>query len=104
MVNAVRGEVALELGGQSYCLCLTMGALAEIETALGAKNLSDLDTRLKDLRAENLVHILHALLKGGGEKLSLEDCRALPLNIALATEAIGKAFKASGVSTPIEGA
>jgi len=98
MVNAARGEVALELGGQSYCLCLTMGALAEIETALGAESLNDLDDRLRNLRAESLVRIIHALLKGGGESLSLDDVRALPLNIAEATTAIGQAFRATGVS------
>ncbi|MBN4046382.1 gene transfer agent family protein [bacterium AH-315-P15] len=97
MVNAARGEVALELGGRAYCLCLTMGALAEIETALGAKDLNDMDARLKAVRAEDLVQILHALMKGGGESLSLEETRALPLNVMATTAAIGQAFQAAGV-------
>ena len=30
MPNRRRGEVALELGGQSYLLCPTLGALADL--------------------------------------------------------------------------
>ena len=97
MVNQARGEVTLEIGGRQLTLCLTMGALADIETALNAASLDDLDARLKNLRAGDIVNILHALLKGGGEALSLEETKALPLDIAKTTAAIGAAFRAAGV-------
>jgi len=39
LVNARRGEVAARLDGKDYRLCLTLGGLAELETALGAGDL-----------------------------------------------------------------
>ncbi len=98
MVNAARGEVALDLGGRSYCLCLTLGALAEIETVVGAKSLSDLEARLQTLSASQLTGIVHALMKGGGEALSLEELRALPLNMGEVSAAVGKAFAAANAA------
>ena len=97
MVNEVRGEVALELGGRQYCLCLTMGALAEIENGLNASSLDELDSRLSVVSASDLVMIIHALLKGGGETLTREETSNLPLDIAAMTTAVGQAFRAAGV-------
>ena len=45
MVNRRRGEVPLDLGGQRYTLCLTLGALAELEAALQAPDLAGLAER-----------------------------------------------------------
>lgn len=98
MVNAARGEVALELGGRAYCLCLTLGALAEIETALGATSLNDLEAKLKSLSAKQLMEIVHALMKGGGESLSLEELRLLPLNLGDVSTAVGQAFAAANAA------
>ena len=36
-VNGVRGEAVAVLAGEERRLCLTLGALAEIETALGCQ-------------------------------------------------------------------
>ncbi len=100
MVNGARGEVAFELDGKSYCLCLTMGALAEIETALGAGSLNDLDAKLKAPRAEDLIAILHALMKGGGETLTREEVLDLPMQVADVSAAIAAAFAAAGTRAP----
>lgn len=35
MTNSARGEVKIEIGGQSFTFCATVGALARIEGALG---------------------------------------------------------------------
>ncbi|TXM55641.1 GTA-gp10 family protein, partial [Methylobacterium sp. WL120] len=40
MANRRRGEVPLDLGGTRYTLCLTLGALAELEDALQAGDLA----------------------------------------------------------------
>lgn len=40
-MNPQRGEVALDIGGETRKLCLTLGALAEIEAALGCESLKD---------------------------------------------------------------
>ena len=66
-MNPQRGETALEIGGEMRRLCLTLGALAEIEHALGCESLKDLKTRLKTLSAADLTKLLAALLRGGGE-------------------------------------
>ena len=36
MVNPQRGETLLEAGGKRHVLCLTLGALAEIEALMAA--------------------------------------------------------------------
>ena len=39
-LNAVRGEARAVIGGQSRKLCVTFGALAEIETELGVSDMA----------------------------------------------------------------
>ncbi len=100
MVNSARGEVALELDGRRYCLCLTLGALAEIETALGAASLNDLDVKLQSLSTTQLTEIVFALMRGGGEDITLDDLANLPLNMGDLSAAVAKAFAAAGASAP----
>ena len=73
--NRRRGEVEAVIGGERRILCLTLGALAELETAFGAESLADLGQRFAAgrLRAQDLMHILGAGLRGGGNRLSDED-------------------------------
>ncbi len=40
--NGMRGEVIASLGGEPRRLCLTLGALAEIETALHLESVGDI--------------------------------------------------------------
>jgi hypothetical protein len=65
-VNAARGEAAVMLGGRQARLCLTLGALAEIETALGLGERQTLAERLKTVTARDVTALLEALLRGGG--------------------------------------
>ncbi|XBQ16284.1 MAG: GTA-gp10 family protein [Oceanicaulis sp.] len=66
MINAQRGETAIEIGGEAHMLRLTLAALAEIETGLGCDGLEALGERLKRLDAAGLKLVLAALLRGGG--------------------------------------
>ena len=61
--------------GERRILCLTLGALAELETGLGAESLTGLASRLSAGRmgARDLIAILSAGLRGGGNLLSDED-------------------------------
>lgn len=68
-MNGVRGETALVIDGVSRRLCLTLGALAEIEAELGCETLAELDTRMRRLSARDLSIVLCALLRGGGEEI-----------------------------------
>ena len=63
MTNGARGEVQVEIGAAPRRLCLTLGALAEIETALGVDGLEALGARLSRLGAADLDVVLRALLR-----------------------------------------
>jgi hypothetical protein len=82
MANRRRGEVALELGGERYALCLTLGALAELEDAFAVDDLSALGERFASgrLSARDLVTILAVALRGGGHALTDAQVAALPLD------------------------
>lgn len=65
--NPARGEVVVTLAGVPRRLCLTLGALARIEAALGLSDWSRLPDRIATLSAQDLAAVLAALLDGGGE-------------------------------------
>lgn len=94
MANGQRGEVELVCGEQRLVLCLTLGALAEIETALGG----DVAAKMQRLKAGDLVAILRALLKGGGEAEAAQRVEQLTLNPADVARAIAAAFAAAGAA------
>lgn len=68
MANRHRGEVEAVLDGRRWTLCLTLGALAELESALGAEDLMALARRFEagQLRAGDAIRIIGAGLRGGG--------------------------------------
>ncbi len=70
MANRERGEVTLELGGESYVLVPSFGAVCEIEDALGA-NLFGLGRRLAlaEITAREVIDLAHACLAQTGVKL-----------------------------------
>jgi hypothetical protein len=75
MANRYRGEIAAEIGGARRTLVLTLGALAELETALGAEDLLALSERFASgrLKARDLVAVIGAGLRGAGETLADDD-------------------------------
>ena len=79
--NRHRGEIEAELDGRRHVLCLTLGALAELESAFGADDLAMLGRRLAEgrLSARDIVRILGAGLRGGGSTLSDEEVASLPV-------------------------
>ena len=74
-VNERRGEIAAALDGREYRLCLTLGALAELETALGVADLSALADRLGEGRiaARDMLQIIAAGLRGAGHAIDVDD-------------------------------
>ena len=92
MANAARGEASLACEGRTLTLCLTLGALAEIEAALEG----DVAARMARLKAGELVAVLRALLKGGGETAAAAEVERLKLDPAAVAEAIAAAFAAAG--------
>lgn len=75
MANRRRGEIEAVLDGRPHTLCLTLGALAELEQAFGAGDILGLAERFEQGRmaAGDAIKIIAAGLKGGGHNLSAED-------------------------------
>ena len=72
MPNRHRGEIEARLDGQPYRLCLTLGALAELEAAFGDDDMLALATRFEKgrLGARDCVRIIGAGLRGGGNDIT----------------------------------
>ena len=87
MPNRRRGEAAVTFGGNRYTLCLTLGALAELEDAFGVADLAALGERFSSgrLSGRDLTKLLGAALRGGGHALTDADVAALPLDTGLET-------------------
>jgi hypothetical protein len=75
MPNLYRGEISADLGGRRRTLVLTLGALAELESAFGAGDLVALAERFGTgrLSARDLVRIIAAGLRGAGETVSDDE-------------------------------
>lgn len=82
VANRRRGEVVANIDGEPRILCLTLGALAELEDAFNVSNLSDLGEHFSQgkFSSEDLVHIIGAGLRGGGNLYADEDVRCMSLD------------------------
>ena len=94
-LKAARGEVGVVLAGVERRLCLTLGALAEIETGLGVQGLAELVARMRILSAADLTVVLAALLRGGGEGDLARALAEAQVDPREAAAAVAKAFAAS---------
>jgi hypothetical protein len=72
MVNLHRGEIEAVLDGRPFRLCLTLGALAELEAAFGDEDMLALATRFEKGRisARDCVRIIGAGLRGAGHEIA----------------------------------
>ena len=79
MANRHRGEIAAELGGKTYVLCLTLGALAEIEHAYGGEDLLAIAERFETgrIRATDAIRVIAAGMRGAGTEISDEEVSRL---------------------------
>ena len=94
-MNKARGEVSVVLVGVERRLCLTLGALAEIETALDIDGLGALGERMRALSARDLLVVLAALLRGGGEDDLARNLAGAAVDPREAAEAVAMAFAAA---------
>ncbi len=93
--NGARGEVAAVLARRERTLCLTLGALAEIETGLGLASVQELAARMRVLSGRDLMVVLAALLRGGGERELAGALESAAVDPVEAAEAVGRVFLAS---------
>ena len=107
--NRRRGEIAAEFDGAPRLLCLTLGALAELEDAFGVANLSELAARFEaGLSADDIIRILGAGLRGAGNRVSDEDVAGMSVEggaagfARIATELLWVSFGGAeaGASAP----
>lgn len=104
MANPYRGEVAVNIDGVAHKARLTLGALAELETALGEGSLVDLVARFETgaISARDVLALLVAGLRGGGWAGTAADLMAAeiaggPVEAArVAAELLARAFALPG--------
>ena len=75
MANPRRGEMDADLNGTSYRLCLTLGALAELEATFGDEDMLALAMRFENGRisARDAACIIGAGLRGAGYDIADTD-------------------------------
>lgn len=101
MVNPMRGEVEVTLDGVSHVARLTLGALAELEAALGSESLLGVVERFEGARftSRDVLAVLLAGLRGGGWQGGAQDLMAVefgggPMGAArAAAELLARAFR-----------
>lgn len=77
-MNPYRGDVTLVLNGEAQTMRLTLGALAELESALEAGSMLALVERFETgaFSAADLIALLLAGLRGGGVSIDKETLMA----------------------------
>jgi len=81
--NRRRGEVEAVLDGERRILCMTLGALAELE------DLNGLAARFSSgrLKSADMIRIIGAGLRGGGNLISDDEVAAMSVEGGIATYA-----------------
>ena len=104
MVNRYRGEISARLDGQEHTLCLTLGALAELEAAFGAEDLLALAERFSSgrIKSSDALRIIAAGLRGAGHAVCDEDVARMKVEggaagyIAIVARLLAATFGESG--------
>jgi hypothetical protein len=79
MANLHRGEIEAKLDGKTFRLCLTLGALAELEAAFGDDDMLALASRFEKgrLAARDCQRIIGAGMRGAGYDVADADVGAM---------------------------
>lgn len=87
--NRRRGEVEAVIDGERRILCLTLGALAELETAFAVGDLNGLAERFSSgrLKAADMIRVIGAGLRGGGNLFSDDEVAAMSVEGGIAGHA-----------------
>ncbi len=104
MGNPYTGEVALTVDGQRRVLKLTLGALAELETALEADSLVALVERFETggFSSGDVLALIVAGLRGGGADVTRADLLSAEIDggpvaaARAAAELLARAFMVPG--------
>jgi hypothetical protein len=79
MANLHRGEIDAEFDGRSRTLCLTLGALAELEAAYGGADLLATAQRFEagNITASDCIKVIGAGLRGAGHAVTDAEVAAM---------------------------
>lgn len=102
MNNPQRGEVTIDGPEGKLKLCLTLGAIAQLEEALGIDSLTEVETVLKKASMKSMLIIVKALLAGGGNALSDEQMMTWQVDFQDLMHRIQECFVAAGFNDPDE--
>lgn len=93
--NHARGEVLLCVDGTQRRLCVTLGALAELEAVFDVVSLTELGERLAKLTAADLLIVLSSLCAGAGAPISVAELASARIDARAAAEAVAAAFRSA---------
>ncbi|MEQ1887564.1 MAG: gene transfer agent family protein [Alphaproteobacteria bacterium] len=104
MTNLHRGEISAMLDGRAHTLCLTLGALAELEERLGGKDILALAQRFETGRitAREAICVIGCGLRGGGNDIQDDQVAnmqvegGVPGYLALVIDLLQAAFGSDG--------
>ena len=79
IINRHRGEILARLDGKDWSLCLTLGALAELEAAFAVDDIATLAERFSTgrLSSADMLKLIAAGLRGAGHSLSNDEVSAM---------------------------
>jgi Phage tail tube protein, GTA-gp10 len=82
LANLHRGEIDAELSGARYTLCLTLGALAELEHAYGGADLIAIAEKFETGRvgATDAIRVIGCALRGGGHDVRDEEVAKMTID------------------------
>ena len=104
MANRHRGEIDAEFDGKAFTLCLTLGALAELEASFGDQDMLAVAKRFESgrLGAKDAIKVLGAGLRGGGHEISDAQVAAMRCKggaagtVAVVADLLSVTFGAAG--------
>lgn len=108
MANKYRGEVTAVFDGRPWTLCLTLGALAELEHAFQCADMTALVDRFSSgkLSARDAMRIIGAGLRGAGSSVGDDEVARMTTNggaagfATVVTELLTATFGPAEVTDP----
>lgn len=94
--------ILIRINSSDYFLRLTLQALMEIENLLDVHDIPAIGKKLTSLSAREILEILNALLKGGGNPVDISDLACADISISDATQKIATTFVAAFAQEAVE--
>ena len=94
--NKQRGEVKINGPEGELKLCLTLGAIAQLEDELQIESLTEIDSVMSKASMKHLLVIVKALLAGGGNPIGDDQMMAWQVDFQELMGKIREAFAAAG--------